>query len=83
MLDPSPSLSAILGSSTEDLGKQYKTISAQMNEAKEKATTTHQQFEQVAQQCNALRIALSQCNQELASLESQESGLTRDVALEW
>ena len=83
MLVPSRSLSAILESSPEDLSKQSETISAQMNEAKEKAATAHQKYEQIANQCNAIRIALTQCDQELASLKSEASELPQDVGLGW
>lgn len=77
MVEHSRSLSAVLGSSTEDLKQQQEAIAAQMEEAKEQAVTSHQEYERLTQKCSAVRVALNQCSQELASLESQESALSQ------
>ena len=72
MPEHSHSLSALLGSSKEDLSQQQEAVSDQMKEAKRQALIAHQQYEKTTQKCSEVRDALNQRNQELASILSQE-----------
>lgn len=83
MLEHSRSLSTLLGSSKEDLSQQQEAISTQMREAKKQAFIAHQRYEKMIQECSDVRNVLSQCTQELASSQSQESeALHQEVGLE-
>lgn len=83
MLEHSRSLSTLLGSSKEDLSQQQEAISTQMREAKKQAFIAHQRYEKMIQECSDVRNVLSQCTQELAPSQSQESeALHQEVGLE-
>lgn len=83
MLEHSRSLSTLFGSSKEDLSQQQEVISTQMREAKKQSVTAHQRYEKMIQECSEVRNVISQCTQELASLQSQEpEALHQEVGLE-